>query len=306
MIVSKSLIGEVNFMYHGCLTDVKGILVGHDTNIKARTGCTAIICHEGAVCAADVRGAAPGTRETDLTRGYNLVPRVNALLLTGGSAFGLGAASGVMEWLLDRDIGFRSGDKIVPIVPAAVIYDLDVGENAHPDAESGKRACSAAGSAFAQGGVGAGTGATVCKMAEAMRGGLGSASMEVPGIGTVAALMVVNALGAVYDDEKGECLTPYSAMTGTPKAGGNTTIGVVATDVYLSREQAYKLAQDAHDGLARSIRPAHTPFDGDTIFAMSTASEGALLGPSEFLQLLHAGAMVTSRAIANALYSVRK
>ncbi len=290
-------------MYSGCLTDVKGILVGHDTNLSARTGCTAIICPDGAVCAADVRGAAPGTRETDLTRGYNLVPRVNAILLTGGSAFGLSAASGVMEWLLGKGIGFRSGDKIVPIVPAAVIYDLDAGENVHPDAEYGKRACeAAAGGAFAQGAVGAGTGATVCKIAEAAQGGLGSASMEVPGIGKVAALMVVNALGAVYDDEKGECLTPYSSMTGAPKAGCNTTIGVVATNVYLSREQAYKLAQDAHDGLARSIRPAHTPFDGDTIFALSTSEEGPLLGPAEFLQLLHAGAQVTSRAIANAIY----
>ncbi len=293
-------------MYSGSLTDVKGILVGHDTNVSARTGCTAIICPGGAVCASDVRGAAPGTRETDLTRGYNLVPRVNAVLLTGGSAFGLGAASGVMDWLLEKGMGFHSGDKIVPIVPAAVIYDLDAGENAHPGAEYGRRAAAAAaGGMIAQGAVGAGTGATVCKLAPSpMRGGLGSAGMEVPGIGKVAALMVVNALGAIYDDEKGECLTPYDAMTGEPKAGANTTIGVVATDVYLSREQAYKLAQDAHDGLARSIRPAHTPFDGDTVFALSTGEEGPLLGPAEFLRLLHAGALVTARAIANAIYAV--
>ncbi len=289
-------------MYHGRLTDIKGVLVGHDTNEIARTGCTVIICRDGAVCAADVRGAAPGTRETDLLRGYNLVPRVNAILLTGGSAFGLGAASGVMDWLLKKGIGFRSGERIVPIVPAAVIYDLDAGENVHPDANSGRRACEAAGGAFAQGAVGAGTGATVCKIAHAAPGGLGSACMEVPGVGKVAAIMVVNALGAIYDDEKGECLTPYSAMTGAPKAGGNTTIGVVATDAYITREQAYKLAQDAHDGLARSIRPAHTPFDGDTIFAVSTAEEGPQLGPQEFLKLLHAGAQVTSRAIANAIY----
>ncbi len=291
-------------MYSGSLTDIKGILVGHDTDSEARTGCTVVICPEGAVCAADVRGAAPGTRETDLTRGYNLVPRVNAVLLTGGSAFGLGAASGVMEWLHEKGMGFHSGDKIVPIVPAAVIYDLDAGKNAYPDAEAGRRACAAAGGAFIQGAVGAGTGATVCKIAEMKRGGLGSASMDIPGIGRIAALMVVNALGAIYDDEKGECLTPYGAMTGEPKAGANTTIGVVATDVYLSREQAYKLAQDAHDGLARSVRPAHTPFDGDTVFAMSTAEEGPLLDPAEFLRLLHAGAQVASRAIANAIYAV--
>ncbi len=291
-------------MYPGGLTDIKGLIVGHDTDAEARTGCTVVVCPDGAVCAADVRGAAPGTRETDLLRGYNLVPRVHALLLTGGSAYGLGAAGGVMEWLLEKGVGFRSGDKIVPIVPAAVIYDLDAGENKHPDAEAGKRACMAASDVFAQGAVGAGTGATVCKIAEMKRGGLGSASMDVPGIGKIAALMVVNALGAIYDDEKGECLTPYGEMTGSPSAGCNTTIGVVATDAYITREQAYKLAQDAHDGLARSVRPAHTPFDGDTIFAMSTAEEAPLLAPAEFLRLLHAGAQVTSRAIANALFAV--
>jgi L-aminopeptidase/D-esterase-like protein len=226
-------------------------------------------------------------------------------LLTGGSAFGLDAAGGVMEWLAEKGWGFHSGNRIVPIVSSAVIYDLDVGENSHPNAASGMRACGSAGSgAFAQGAVGAGTGATVCKIAKAMPGGLGSASMDLPGIGKVAALMVVNALGAVYDDERGVCLTPYGAVSGSPAPGGNTTIGVVATDAWLSREQAYKLAQDAHDGLARSVRPAHTPFDGDTIFAMSTAREGSLLDPMKFMQLLHAGAQAVSRAIANALYAL--
>lgn len=295
-------------MYAGYITDIEGILVGHDTDAGARTGCTVVICEGGAVCSVDVRGAAPGTRETDLLRGYNLVPRVNAILLTGGSAFGLAAADGVVEWLCQKGMGFDSNGITVPIVPGAVIYDLNVGLNKHPDGVSGKRACMAARSgAVAQGMVGAGTGATACKISKPVMGGVGTASMNVRGLGKVAALMVVNALGAVFDAESNECLTPYDAFMGRPSAGANTTIGVVATDIFITREQAYKLAQDAHDGLARSIRPAHTPFDGDTIFALSTAKgEEEQLQPTDFLTLLHAGAEVTSRAIANAIYSHRQ
>ena len=277
------------------LTDVRGTLVGHHTDARRPTGCTVILTPQGAVAGVDVRGAAPGTRETELLSPLNAVEAVHAVMLAGGSAFGLDAAGGVMRWLDERGHGLQVGPATVPIVPAAILFDLWVGDpRIRPDAASGYAACEAASDApVAQGNVGAGTGCTVGKLfgiGRAMRGGLGSASVTVDGI-TVGALVAVNAIGDVIDPGTGRVVagarTPDGrALLGTMQAllrgevppplqtGTATTLGVVATDAVLNKAQANKIAQMAHDGFARAINPVHTLTDGDTIFALATGATG--------------------------------
>jgi L-aminopeptidase/D-esterase-like protein len=319
----------------GDITDVPGILVGHDTNLEAGTGCTVVVCEWAAVGGVDVRGGAPGTRETDLLDPRCRVSEVHAVLLTGGSAFGLDAAAGVMRVLEARGIGFDAGVARVPIVPAAVLFDLGLGRaDVRPDAAAGGRATEAAtGGPIARGTVGAGAGAVVGRMggpALATKGGLGSASASLPDGHVVGALVAVNASGDVYDPDTGRILAGARSPTGAgwladerpgwgdPLRGGtssagslgtSTTIAVVATDLALTKAEAGKLAQMAHDGLARALRPVHTPFDGDTVFALSMArpdvrsAHPAGSGP---LALALAGAQAAetlARAIADAVLS---
>lgn len=280
----------------GALTDVPGIRVGHAHDLAARTGCTVVLCEaEGATAGVDVRGAAPGTRETDLLNPENLVERVHAVLLAGGSVFGLDAACGVVRWLEERRIGFDTGVARVPIVPAAVIFDLAEGDaQVRPDAAMGYEACErAADQASAEGRIGAGAGATVGKVlgvAMSSPGGLGMASTKLAGGATVGVIVVVNAFGDIVDPSSGHVLAGarapgggwldtqrmIEAATTTPRhplsVMQNTTLAVVATDAALSKAQARKVAAMAHDGLARAIKPIHTMFDGDTIFALSTGT----------------------------------
>jgi len=279
---------------HDAITDVTGLLVGHDQDLHALTGCTVILCPDGAVAGVDVRGQAPGTRETDLCRPGTLVSKVNAVALCGGSAFGLDAASGVVQWLWERGYGFDVGVTRVPIVPATVIFDLAIGEVAWPASASGYRACAAAhAGAVEQGCAGAGAGATVGKSlgpGQAMKSGVGTAS-QLAGPWIVGALVVVNAFGSVVHPASGESMAgARDPLTGrilpapvypwpktpAPSAGTNTTIGVVATDASLSAEQANYLARIAHDGLARTIVPVHTMYDGDTVFALATGAGPAV------------------------------
>ena len=285
------------------ITKVSGIEVGHAQNDEALTGCTVILCRKGAVAGVDVRGSAPGTRETDLLNPINLVEKVHAIVLAGGSAFGLDAASGVMRYLDEHKIGFNTGVAKVPIVPAAILYDLNLGnKNIRPDAEMGYQAClNASANRVTEGNVGAGTGASVGKLfgnALAMKSGLGSASMDIGNGITVGAIVAVNAWGDVIED--GKIIAGLrSGRVGPIRVGGkeyfadtlkmmrtfagrnvmrlatksNTVIGAVATNAALTKVEATKVAQMAHDGLARSIRPAHTMLDGDTIFALSTGKK---------------------------------
>jgi L-aminopeptidase/D-esterase-like protein len=263
------------------ITQVPGIRVGHWTEPVARTGCTVVLCPPGTIGSGEVRGGAPGTRETDLLRPGMLVQEVHAVLLTGGSAFGLAAADGVMQWLEERDIGFEAGDIRVPIVPAAVLFDLGVGEPVRPGSPAGYAACEAASDATLEGAVGAGTGATVAKLhgpERAAPGGLGSAAVAAEGV-TVGALAAVNAVGEIVDDA-GEVLV--GALPGeegeeprSPWPGASTILAVVATDARLTRERAHLLAVAAHDGIARAVRPAHTMWDGDTVFTLATGEADA-------------------------------
>ena len=287
----------------GALTDVAGLRVGHFTDARRPTGCTVVLAPEGTVGGVDVRGAAPGTRETDLLAPTNAISTVHAVLLAGGSAFGLDAAGGVMRWLEERGIGLRIGPAVVPIVPAAILFDLAVGDaSIRPDAAAGYAACEAASDrstdgagdgALIEGNVGAGAGASVGKLFgfdRAMRGGIGTASLRAGGF-TVAALVAVNAVGDVIDPASGHVVAGARTADGKrllgataallrgelPAAfepGAATTIGVVATDAVLDKAQACKLAQMAHDGLARSINPVHTQADGDTLFALATGANG--------------------------------
>ncbi len=296
--VETGLPGEVAARSSGfdrsgsAITDVAGIRVGQATHMRRPTGCTVILCEEGAVAGVDVRGAAPGTRETDLLNPLNLVQQVHAIALAGGSAFGLDTASGVIRYLEERRIGFDTGVAKVPIVPAAILFDLAVGDPAiRPDATLGYEACRQASTKRpAMGNVGAGAGATVGKlfgMERAMKGGIGTASVTLPGGLTVGAIIAVNAVGDIFDPNTGRVIAGTrtadgSRIAGTmatilsgeklpPLLGGTaTTIGVVATDAALTRVEATKIAQMAHDGLARTINPVHTLYDGDTIFALAT------------------------------------
>ncbi len=261
------------------ITDVPGLRVGHDTNLEAGTGCTVVLCDQPMVGGVDVRGGAPATRETDLLNPLCLVNEVHAVLLTGGSAFGLDAASGIVRYLKERKIGYDTGIIPVPIVPAAAIFDLVVGSaTVHPDADAGYRASEQASEGpIAQGTIGGGTGATVGKLFGpqlAMKGGLGSASIELIGGIVVGALVVVNALGDILDPQTQKILAGarhplQQSHPVTQNPLGSTTLAVIATNARLSKAHVNKVAQMAHDGMAQVIRPAHTMFDGDTIFALA-------------------------------------
>jgi L-aminopeptidase/D-esterase-like protein len=273
------------------ITDVAGIEAGHFTDTRRPTGCSVVLCREGAVGGVDVRGAAPGTRETDLLAPANLVERVHGVLLSGGSAWGLDAASGVVRWLEEQGAGLDVRFARLPLVPAAVLFDLYSGDaKIRPDAQAGYEACRAASKqALAEGSVGAGAGAAVGKVfgiERAMKGGIGTASLRVGDV-TVGALVACNAVGDVVDPRTGQVIAGARTADGKslidaqrailagelPKsvlAGTNTTIGIVATDAPLTKVQASRLATIAHDGLARAIRPVHTMSDGDTMFALAT------------------------------------
>jgi L-aminopeptidase/D-esterase-like protein len=275
------------------ITDIPGFQVGHAQNIEALTGCTVVICPPNTVGGVDQRGGAPGTRETDLLGPMHLVTNVNAVLLTGGSAFGLDAAAGVMRFCEEKKMGYEFGGAFVPIVPAAVLFDLGIGDPMiRPDAEMGYQAClNASEKPPAEGNVGAGTGAAVGKiltMKMATKSGIGNSCIDLGGGGKVAAIVAVNSLGDVIDPDSGEIiagargLKGYAdtlkvmktfvgrkAMTFASKAG-NTVIGVIATNVKLNKDQITKVAQMAHNGVARTIRPAFSMFDGDTLFALSS------------------------------------
>jgi len=298
------------------LTAVAGLSVGHFTDARRPTGCTVVLADGGAVCGVDVRGAAPGTRETELLSPVNTIEKVHAVLLSGGSAFGLDAAGGVMRWLDERGIGVAVGPKrdggkplTVPIVPAAILFDLGIGDpTIRPDAAAGYAACEAASCVTpAEGNVGAGAGASIGKMfgmERAMRGGLGTASITVGGV-TVAALVAVNAMGDVVDPangaivagarrsdgpgfidtmaavRRGEWPASFALRSGAVETGAEaTTLAVVATDARLTKAEATKVAQMAHDGLARTIRPIHTMSDGDVVFALATGKSGKRLHPT--------------------------
>jgi L-aminopeptidase/D-esterase-like protein len=292
---------------HNAITDVRGIEVGHAQNTEALTGCTVILCRKGAVAGVDVRGGAPGTRETDLLNPINLVQKIHAIVLAGGSAFGLDAASGVMRYLEEQKIGFNTGVARVPIVPSAILYDLNIGRaDVRPDSAMGYLAAAQASSAPPrEGNIGAGTGASVGKMfgaSLAMKSGLGTASMDIGGGVVVGAIVAVNAWGDVLDPHthaiiaglrsgkigplrigKKDYFADTLAMLKSPIGRGilgltsraNTVIGVVATNASLTKAQTTKVAQMAQDGLARTVRPAHTLLDGDVIFALSTGTKKA-------------------------------
>ena len=279
------------------LCDVPGVLVGHATDIEGATGCTAVIFEhpEGAVVGVDVRGSSPGTRETDRLGPIGAVRPTHALLLTGGSAFGLSAADGVVRFLEEKEVGLDVGVARIPLVSAAVLFDVVVGDpSVRPDAAMGYAAASSAeGGDFAQGSVGAGTGATVGKvlgMDRAMKGGLGSASARLEGGLIIGALAAVNAFGEVRDPDTRRVISGPRLEDGTlgdtvellPEAaarlrwGENTTLGIVATNARLTKPQANKVAQMAHDGLARAVYPVHTTVDGDIVFAASIGDVEAL------------------------------
>lgn len=310
-----------------------GVLVGHDTDPRRPTGVTVVLLPDGTTVGVDVRGAAPGTRETDLLDPVNTIDVAHALVLAGGSAYGLAAATGVMQWLEEHGRGVAVGPVRVPIVPAAVVFDLLVGDPAiRPDAASGYRACAAAQplASVGRGSIGAGAGATVGKLLgpeRAMRGGVGIATLEAGGM-AMAAVVVVNAVGDVVDPGDGSVLAGArlsagsldpvgtveailamaGASPGAPApgaepgadAGGATTIGAIVTDARLTKAQATRLAQVAHDGLARTIRPVHTPMDGDTLFVAGT---GTASGATEMTLLSIMAAEVTARAVLDAVRS---
>jgi L-aminopeptidase/D-esterase-like protein len=276
----------------GSLTDIAGVVVGHAHDQDALTGCTVVLLPPGTAASVDVRGGGPGTRETDLLAPHAMVPHINAICLSGGSAFGLAAADGVMRWLYERGVGFNASIAAIPIVSAAVLFDLALGRRDRwPDAAMGYAACDAASAAPVQeGSLGAGTGAAVGKLlgiGQATKGGLGSAARRLPGGAAVAALAVTNAFGDVRrasDDAiiagarlPGGGFADSARLLATHEAppafsAGNTTLAVVVTDARLDKASCLKLAQMAQDGLARTIRPVHTPFDGDVVFAAATGA----------------------------------
>jgi L-aminopeptidase/D-esterase-like protein len=310
---------------HNGLTDVDGIWVGSYTDAQAASGTTVVLCPDGAVGGVDVRGAAPGTRETDLLAPENLIEKINAVCFSGGSVFGLAAADGVVQHLESLKIGFPlDDDQVAPIVPAAVLFDLGRGPDFRPpvDGQWGQAACRDADSEAVQTGcVGAGTGA----MAGGIKGGLGTASMVLQTGVTVAALAAVNSLGSTIDPSTGTFWEARLEMDGefdgrlrppvalpdqtAGKPGQNTTLAVIATDAVLNKTQAKKIAMMAHDGMARAIRPAHTMFDGDIVFCLSTGSRplpetagffAAPLAPA-VNELGHAAADCLARAIIHAI-----
>jgi L-aminopeptidase/D-esterase-like protein len=303
-----------------------GVLVGHDTDTRRPTGVTVVLLPDGSTVGVDVRGAAPGTHETDLLDPVNTIDVAHAIVLSGGSAFGLETTTGVMRWLEEHGRGVEVGPVRVPIVPGAVVFDLLVGDpRVRPTAESGYRACAAAVplAAAAQGSVGAGAGATVGKLLgpdRAMRGGVGMAirsAASLAGPVTMAAVVVVNAVGDVLDPATGQILAGArrapdsldpigaaevllgSAAVPSSTPGASTTIGALVTDAPLSKAQATRLAQVAHDGLARTIRPVHTPMDGDTLFVAGTGTAGGATADLMLLSLM--AAEVTAAAVLAAI-----
>ena len=301
---------------HNAITDVAGVQVGHFTNREAATGCTVVLCPEGAVGGVDVRGSAPGTRETDLMRPGNLVQQVHAILLSGGSAYGLDAASGVMRYLEELGCGFKIGDGVVPIVPAAILFDLGlVTHKVRPGPDNGYSACvNATDGPPAEGSVGAGTGATVGKALgreRSTKGGLGTSSIDL-GDFTVGAIAAVNAVGDVVDPDTGrvvagprdednrgflrttEILASPQVEAEALNAPTNTTLAVVATDASLNKEQANKLAQVGQDGLALAVRPSHMMSDGDVVFCIATGRSEAEV---DMRRLCSAATTAVARAV---------
>ncbi len=303
-----------------CITDVPGIRLGHCTLSARPTGCSVLLFEDSACASVDVRGAAPGTRETDLLDPVNFVQEVHAIVLSGGSAYGLAAAQGVMQYLEENKAGFALGNGVIPIVPAAVLMDLEVGDFAvRPDAQAGYLACQAATAAPSpQGNIGAGAGATVGKMfgmAHAMKAGLGTASHTVPGTNiVVGAVVAVNAVGDIQapdsptilagartPDGRGFRSTAQAIMQGYRVGNlqsSNTTIGAIATNVSLNKAQLRKIAAMAHDGFARTINPIHTMWDGDTIFAVSTGRESG--HDADITALGTIAAIVMAQAVVHA------
>ncbi|MDD7306571.1 MAG: P1 family peptidase [Peptoniphilaceae bacterium] len=303
-------------MYKGYITDIEGIKIGHEQNYKAGTGVTVLVPPQGNTCAVDVRGGGPGTRETDLLSPENSVQGVNALVLSGGSAYGLAASIGVVDGLEEDGLGFKVNSGIVPIVSQAILYDLDYKSyKIRPDRDMGYRAYkNASKSERRQGIIGAGTGATVGKalgMDYAMKSGLGSATIEIGEL-KISAIVALNAMGDIFDYEKAkqiagikkdgkfvpslEVFKNYLARPGQL----NTTIGIIATNAILDKKELKKVASMTHNGYARSINPVHTMYDGDTIFSLATNKiEADINAVGSF------GAMAMSRAIANAIYYSR-
>jgi len=282
----------------------EGILVGHWTDAKGRTGCTVILAPPGTVAGVDVRGGAPGTLSTEALRPGTLVEHADAVLLTGGSLFGLAAATGIMRYLEERGRGLALGPVRVPSVAGAVIFDLLVGDSrSRPDAAAGYSACERASSEPEMGMVGAGTGASVAKGggSEPRPGGVGIAGLHVGGA-VVAAVMVANSVGGIWDDEKHEWVAPLTRWNRSSNLlpGANTTIGAVVTDARLTKEQVNRVATVAHDGIARAVRPAHTLYDGDTVFCLAT---GAADLPSDAVEA--AAADVVARAIVAGVLAAR-
>ena len=304
------------------ITAVPGVRVGHYTDRRHATGCTVVLCEGGAVGGVAVRGSAPGTRETDLLDPTSLVSEVHAVLLSGGSSFGLSAATGVVEYLEERGVGVQFGGATIPIVPAAILFDLGlVTDRARPGAPEGKSACqSATDGPVTEGSVGVGTGATVAKLLgreSSVKGGVGTASIDLGDGLHVGAIVGVNAVGGVVNAETGELIAgPRGeagmedsmrliishgfgrSSRGEKSAPTNTTIGVMATNAALTKAQASKLASVAHDGIAMAVRPAHLMSDGDTMFALAT---GMLDGPISMNRLCAAAALSVSRAIVRAV-----
>lgn len=309
--------------HEGAIVDVPGLSVGHWTDADAATGCTVVLCRDGAVGGIAVRGGSPGTHETDLLDPIRRVDRVHGVLLSGGSAFGLAATAGVQRWLEEHGVGFPTPHGVVPIVPAAILYDLGIGTaDVRPDVEAGYAACEAAGTGVMPvGSVGAGAGATVAKaygMDRAIKGGIGYASCVLPDGVRVAAAVAVNAWGGIYDHRDGSLIAgprgedgamadPMDVMLigGRPTAETpltNTTIGVVATDARMDKMQVNFVASSSHDGLALAIRPCHTPSDGDTMFCMATGQSDA---PVDLMSIVTAATHVTALAVVDAIRSAQ-
>ncbi len=318
---------------YDAITDVPGIKVGHYTDLEAATGCTVILCQDGAIAGVDVRGSAPGTRETDLLRPMNQIERIYAVILSGGSAFGLDAAGGVVRYLEERNIGVDTPGGRVPIVSAAVLFDLAIGNRKiRPGLTEGYQAClNATDGEIEQGCVGAGTGAMVGQLfgpGQATKSGLGTSSRKIGEDVIVAALVAVNALGDVIDPKTGKVLAGLrspdgkgfygtvnhlgSKISNLLSPGGHTTIGVVATSARLTKEQVNKVAQMAHDGMARAINPVHTMYDGDTLFALSLGKAecdvslvGAIAAEMVQTAIIQAVRHAVSLGTVPAIYDIR-
>ena len=308
--------------YGSGITDVPGVKVGHWTDEFSMTGCTVVICDLGAVGGVDVRGSSPGTRETDLLSPYKKIERINAVLIGGGSAYGLAAADGVMNYLEERGKGFKIGTNTVPIVPAAILFDLSVGDGRiRPSSSEGYIACENSSHGIVQtGSVGAGTGATVAKVSglnSSIKGGIGSSSVFIGDDLVVGAVVAVNAIGSIHDPHTGELIAgardQNNEMISANQVllergyenkadlGSNTTIGIIATNAKLSKTEANQVASVSHDGIALAVRPAHLLGDGDTMFALSTCETKNF----DFDQIIAAAVQVTSMAVVNAVKTAK-